>query len=525
MLRAALHLSQRAEFPEEDEERAMVSTLTAVILALVLSWAATPLVRRLAVTVGAVDEPTARRVHTRRIPRLGGLAIVAGFMLPLFILVAMGTQIGLMWFSQHSLVVGLLAGGLTIAAAGAWDDTRGMRARHKLLAQILAASIAWACGLRLECVTLPYFGHVSFWPLSFLVTIPWFVAIINAINLIDGLDGLAAGVAFFACVANFITAYLGGYPGNLVICLLAATLAGAIVGFLFHNFHPATIFMGDTGSMFLGFMLAAIPLFGVGTHKGGTALAVLVPLLALGLPIFDMISAMVRRYIARRPIFAADRSHIHHKLLDKGHSHRSAVLILYGLSLLFTVVALVAYVGRSHEIGFALVACSVVLFIVVRAAGSFPFFGAKAKDARPAREATVEALRRAVPRALFDIETAGGPDKLRAVLERFAQEAKLIALEVSSAGANGSARVKPWSWKQETATSQQLRESVAAAFTLQLGIETVELRFRWDSEECAVNPQAEMLLQLVVDSAERLLLRRPSTITLERRSQGSLSVV
>ncbi|WP_437295115.1 glycosyltransferase family 4 protein [Sorangium sp. So ce426] len=518
---AAPHL-RGAGFPEE---RAMVSTLTAVILALVLSWAATPLARRVAVMVGAVDEPTARRVHTRCVPRLGGLAIVAGFVLPLFILVALGTQIGLMWFSQRSLVVGLLAGGLAIAAVGAWDDTKGMRARHKLAAQVLVASIAWAFGLRLECVTLPYFGHVSFWPLSFLVTIPWFVAIINAVNLIDGLDGLAAGVGFFACVANFITAYLGGYPGNMVICLLAATLAGAIVGFLFHNFHPATIFMGDTGSMFLGFMLAAIPLFGVGTHKGGTALAVMVPLLALGLPIFDMISAMVRRYVARRPIFAPDRSHIHHKLLDKGHSHRSAVLILYGLSLLFTVVALVAYVGRSLEIGFALVACSVVLFIVVRTAGSLPLFGAQPQDPRRAREATVEALRRAVPWALMEMEAASGVDKLRPVLERFAEEAKLVALEVSSAGANGSARVKPWSWAQDAATAQQLREAVVAVFPIQLEGETVELRFRWDSEECAVNPQADMLLQLVVDSAERLLLRRPPPRTRDSRPHGRFSVV
>ncbi len=503
----------------------MVSTLTAVILALVLSWATTPLVRRLALTVGAVDEPTARRVHTRCIPRLGGLAIVAGFILPLFILVALQTQIALQWFTQHSLVVGLLAGGLTIAAAGAWDDIKGMRARHKLLAQILAASLAWAFGLRLECVTLPYFGHVSFWPLSFFVTIPWFVAIINAVNLIDGLDGLAAGVGFFACVANFITAYLGGYPGNLVICLLAATLAGAIVGFLFHNFHPATIFMGDTGSMFLGFMLAAIPLFGVGTHKGGTALAVLVPLLALGLPIFDMISAMVRRFIARRPIFSADRSHIHHKLLDKGHSHRGAVLILYGLSLLFTVVALVAYVGRSHEIGFALLACSAALFIVVRAAGSFALFGARPAAAKRPREMVVEALRRAVPRALLEIETASGPERLRVVLERFAAEARLLAMEVSSKGANGNARVKPWTWTRDTATPLKLREAVVAVFTIELAGETVELRFRWDSEESAVSPQADMLLQLVADSAERLLLRRPSSRTLEPLSQGRLSVV
>lgn len=502
----------------------MVTTLTAVILALVISGAVTPLVRRLAFRVGAVDEPTARRVHTRCIPRLGGLAIVVAFVLPLFMLVALRTQIATMWFAQRSLVVGLLAGGLMIAAAGAWDDVRGMRARHKLLAQIAAASVAWAFGLRLECVTLPYFGHISFSPLSFLVTIAWFVAIINAINLIDGLDGLAAGVGFFACVANFITAYLGGYPGNLVICLLAATLAGAIVGFLFHNFHPATIFMGDTGSMFLGFMLAAIPLFGVGTDKGGTALAVMVPLLALGLPIFDMISAMVRRLIAGRPIFSADRSHIHHKLLDRGHSHRGAVLILYGLSLLFTVVALVAYVGHSYEIGLALAGCSAVLFIVVRATGSLGLFGAEARDARRPREATVEALRRAVPRALLEIETASGVEKLRGALERFAKDAQLMALEVTSAGANGSARVKSWAWAQDTVTPQQLREAVVAAFTLELGGETVTLRFRWDSEESAVNPQADMLLQLVADSVERLL-RRPSLRALEPLAQGRLSVV
>lgn len=502
----------------------MVSTLTAVILALVFSWAATPLVRRLAVAVGAVDEPTARRVHTRCIPRLGGLAIVSGFLLPLFVLVALRTQTAVMWFSQHSLVAGLLAGGLTIAAAGAWDDIKGMRARHKLLAQILAASIAWAFGLRIEAVTLPYFGHVSLAPISFFVTIPWFVAIINAVNLIDGLDGLAAGVAFFACVTNFITAYLAGNPDNMVACLLAATLAGAIVGFLFHNFHPATIFMGDTGSMFLGFMLAAIPLFGAGTHKGGTALAILVPLLALGLPIFDMIAAMVRRFLAHRPIFSADRSHIHHRLLDKGHSHRGAVLILYGLSFLFTVMALVAYVDRSQDIGFALVACSVVLFVVVRAAGSFQLFVRPSEGARRGRDATTEALRRAVPRALLEIEAASGVERLHPVLERLAQEANLIGLEVCSAGANGSARVKPWSFTQDMATPQQLREAVVAAFTIHLGVETVELRFRWDSEASAVDPQADMLLQLVVDSVERLL-RRPPALTIERRSQGRLSVV
>jgi UDP-GlcNAc:undecaprenyl-phosphate GlcNAc-1-phosphate transferase len=501
----------------------MVSTLTAVILALMLSWAATLGMRRLAFRLGAVDDPTARRVHTRSIPRLGGIAIVAGFVVPLFVLVLLRTQIALEWFSQRSQVAGLLAGGLTMAAAGAWDDVKGMRARHKLAAQILAATVAWAFGLRVESVTLPYFGHVSFLPVSFLVTIPWFLAIINAVNLIDGLDGLAAGVGFFACVANFVTAYLGGYPGHLVICLLAATLAASIVGFLIHNFHPATIFMGDSGSMFLGFMLAAIPLFGVGTHKGGTALGILVSLLALGLPIFDMLSAMVRRVLAHRSIFSADRSHIHHKLLDRGHSHRSAVLILYGLSLLFTVIALVVYVGRSYRIGIALVSCSVALFVVMRAAGSFQLFGARPRDSRRPRGISLEALRRAVPRALIDLEAAEGADALRAVVERFAAEARLVSVDLSSTGGNGTARVKPWTWKRAVMPAE-LREAVGAAFTIELATETVELYFRWDSEESAVNPQADMLLQLVADSVERVL-RRPPAPPLESRAEERLSAV
>src|SRR5262249_3314458 len=161
---------------------------------------------------------------------------------------------------------------------------------------------------------------------------------------------LAAGIAFFACLTNFVVAYLGG---NVLVCLVTATLAGSIVGFLFHNFNPATIFMGDSGSMFLGFVVATTSLF-VASQKGGTAVAILVPIVALGVPIIDTLLAMVRRFLARRSIFAADRSHIHHRLLELGLSHRRAVLILYGASVVFTAGALCIYIGRSWQVGLAL---------------------------------------------------------------------------------------------------------------------------------------------------------------------------
>ena len=201
--------------------------------------------------------------------------------------------------------------------------------------------------------------------LSLPFTLLWIVGVVNAINLIDGLDGLAGGVAFFGVGTNFILSLV---RGDVLMCLLMAALAGAILGFLIFNFNPASIFMGDTGSMFLGFVLAAVSI--KTSTKSGTAVAMLVPVMALGLPIMDTLLAMVRRSLIGRPMFSADKEHIHHRLMSRMVlSHRSAVLVLYGLCGLFMLTALGLNFANSAQSAMLLVGMAVVIFVLMRKLG------------------------------------------------------------------------------------------------------------------------------------------------------------
>lgn len=460
---------------------------------------ATPLVRRLALALGAVDTPSGRRVHASRIPRLGGLAIIAGFFVPLLVLFALNTSVAQMFFSRPVLVAGLVIGSLTCAGLGAFDDIVGVGAKVKLLVQSAAAAVAFFAGFRIELVTLPWGPTVALGWMALPATVLWIVAIVNAINLIDGLDGLAGGVAFFACITNFVVAWMSG---NVLITLLAATLAGAIVGFLWHNFNPATIFMGDTGSMFLGFVLATTSLVGSVSQKGQTAIAILVPILALGLPIMDTLLAMVRRFLERRSIFSPDRGHIHHRLLDMGITHRRAVLILYGASVAFTVGSLVVYVGRSWQVGLALVALAVGVVGMIRFVGYFNYMMLRRRQKAHARDADVEGFRRTVPLAVARIDGSRGEDELRQQLATFGEVAGLQLVEVLS----DTQRV--WAWTLNEA-EPRTRSSVSAKYPLaHPGAERVELKFAWDSDDGDVSPQADILLQLVADAVDRQLQRR-----------------
>ena len=346
----------------------MKSVVAAFLMAMAITALLTPQVRKAALALGAIDEPAARRVHTRRVPRLGGVAIVVGFFLPLLALLALRTHAGLIFFATARITLGLTLGALLVVLAGLFDDLRGLGAKAKLAIQIAAATAAYAGGMRVEGIELPWIGAINLGWLAFPATVVWIVGIVNAMNLIDGLDGLAAGVAFFACLTNFTIASI---TGNLYILLITASLAGTVVGFLFYNFNPAKIFMGDSGSMFLGFVLASASLMGAGTQKSPTLIGIIVPVLALGLPITDMLMTIARRFLGRRSLFVADRGHIHHRLLDMGLTHRRSVLSLYLLSIAFTIVALVTYFGRSWEIGFALFAMTAILVGVVRFVGYF----------------------------------------------------------------------------------------------------------------------------------------------------------
>ncbi|MGH7283585.1 MAG: glycosyltransferase family 4 protein, partial [Polyangiaceae bacterium] len=284
----------------------MFSVAAAFLLALIVTAVLTPLVRRVALAGGVVDAPSARRVHQKKIPRLGGIAIVIGFYAPLLALFALDTGTARIFFHSPHMVGGLVTGSLVIAGLGLYDDLVGAGAKTKLLVQSLAATAAFVGGLRIDALNLPLVGNLQMGAFALPVTILWIAAIVNALNLIDGLDGLAAGIAFFACVTNFVVAFL---THNILIALMTGTLGGAIIGFLFYNFNPAKIFMGDSGSMFLGFMLACASLLGAGSQKSPTLIAILVPLLALGLPIMDMLFAIARRFLERRSIFSPDRRH------------------------------------------------------------------------------------------------------------------------------------------------------------------------------------------------------------------------
>jgi UDP-GlcNAc:undecaprenyl-phosphate GlcNAc-1-phosphate transferase len=482
----------------------MYSIAIAFVTALVVTAALTPLVRHFALAAGAVDEPTARRVHTRRVPRLGGVAIVVGFMAPLLTLVLLRTGFARVELSQHyKLLAGLLLGSVVIALLGFVDDVSGVGAKRKLLVQSIAACIAYAGGLRIGSLSLPFVGEVTLGWLSLPATVLWIAAVSNALNLIDGLDGLAAGVAFFACVTNFVVAYLSH---NLMICLFSAALAGAILGFLIYNFNPATIFMGDSGSLFLGYVLATMSLLGSSSQKSPTAIAILVPLLALGLPLMDMLLAMVRRFLERRSIFSADRGHLHHRLLDLGLTHRRAVLVLYALSLVFTLLALVVHLGRSWQIGVALVALTATLVSVVRFTRYFT--AAIARRESKQRDALTEALRKVIPIAIARIHDARTREDVWPLLKEYAEEVELLAVELAPEGVavTDPARLR---WESPKLVGSRDREAVSAQFSFKDEHDvTFELTFFHDSADGVISPQSEILLQLLCDATAHAFGRR-----------------
>lgn len=299
-------------------------------VAFVLALAVTPFIIRLAYRVGAVDVPNKRKVHDRIMPRLGGLAVYLGF------LAAMAVLVNVTYDRQ---ILGLLLGGTVVLLLGMVDDIKSLPPLWKLAGQVLAAAIPIAFGIRVNFINNPFDGYFHLGWMSIPVTILWIVGVTNAINLIDGLDGLASGVSF---IALMIFAFMAMKVNeNLLISLSSVALAGSVLGFLRYNFHPAKIFLGDTGSMFLGFTIAVMAVMGL--LKSVTLYTFISPILILGVPIFDTFFAILRRYKNHQPIFAADKAHLHHRLLNLGLSHRQAVLAIYCLALFFGLSAVLIF--------------------------------------------------------------------------------------------------------------------------------------------------------------------------------------
>jgi UDP-N-acetylmuramyl pentapeptide phosphotransferase/UDP-N-acetylglucosamine-1-phosphate transferase/glycosyltransferase involved in cell wall biosynthesis len=345
----------------------MSSLIGVFLLSLALAFLLTPLVARAAIRWRIIDKPSDRKVHVGVIPRAGGVAVGIAF------LVSFAAAIAALDFSAlpqpiDERTAALIAGGLCALTIGLWDDVRGLGARWKLAAQIGVAALSYAGGIQIGRVYLPGVGDLAVGWLSLPLTVFWFLLVLNALNLIDGLDGLASGITMFVALTLLI---VWDTPSNLVVALALAALAGAALGFLRYNFHPASIFLGDSGSYFLGYNLAALSV--LGSLKSEAAVAILIPIIALGVPVIDALWAPVRRFMLGQRIFTPDRDHIHHRLLKLGYTHRRAVLLLYGITLVMGLFALSLVHARDDRAALVLTLVGSGVILGIRWLGYLPF--------------------------------------------------------------------------------------------------------------------------------------------------------
>jgi UDP-GlcNAc:undecaprenyl-phosphate/decaprenyl-phosphate GlcNAc-1-phosphate transferase len=332
-----------------------------LIVCFTVSILITPLVKKIAFLVGATDQPNRRKVHQSTMPRLGGLAIFISFIVGILILKPINLA-----------STAILIGSAIIVITGICDDLFELSAKYKLIGQLLAAfTVVFLGDLQVVFINLPFGGHLEFGYLSIPFTILWIVGITNAINLIDGLDGLAAGVSSIALVTISGMALI---QGNLFVVAVGMIVLMGTLGFLFYNFHPASIFMGDTGALFLGFIISVLSLLG---YKNVTFISFIIPVIILGVPISDTFFAIMRRIINHQPLSAPDKSHLHHCLLRLGYSHRQTVLLIYAMASMF---GLVAVIYSQARIGVSVLLIGVLIIVMELIAEKIGLMG---NDFRP----------------------------------------------------------------------------------------------------------------------------------------------
>lgn len=335
---------------------------------LLVAGITTPIVIYIARRVRIYDVPEARKVHSSRIPRIGGIAIFLSAISIIVAVLFLDNHVGQVFRNIQAQVITFLAACTFIFMVGLVDDVRGVRVRYKLLAQIAAAGLMCVSGARIESLNFANLFTLRFGLASFPLTILWIISITNAVNLIDGLDGLAAGICAIACT---VIAVLALAHSELVLAVMMLALVGSLSGFLFFNFNPARIFMGDCGSMFLGFVLGSVSV--MCTMKSGTMVALALPAIALGLPIFDTAFSISRRYLGRWRITSADRGHLHHIMLDMGLRHRHVVIIMYAITTLATGLGMFMMVTRGGGTIVVFLCVILLLALFFRAVGGIRF--------------------------------------------------------------------------------------------------------------------------------------------------------
>lgn len=463
----------------------------AFVLATLVAAVLTPRVRNIALRLGWVDQAgSSRKVHGRPVPRLGGVAIMLAFYAPVCGLYIFPSEVGRILLSNSGHATALLLGGLAIGALGIYDDLRGAGARLKFAVQFLVAGGMYFAGFRIEHVANPFGAPLvlGFFALPF--TLLWIVGVINALNLIDGLDGLAGGVALAAIGITFVIAFRR--PDALMI-FFSATLGGAVLGFLVYNFNPASVFMGDSGSMFLGFVLATTAI--ETNEKASTTVAILVPIVALGVPILDTALAVARRALAGRPLFRADSEHIHHRLVRLGLTQRQAVLVLYAASVALALVALGLTYSSSAETAYTLIGLALVTFLLLRRIGYVRFTELGKTLEQRRRNLSMRAAMRQLEE---ELRAATDVDAVWVVLKRLrtVMQAECLALDLVHQSSDSEVRK----------TTYEIGYDAAAALSCERTFSLVgerahgsALRVGWADGRASVDRDSEIAMEILCD--------------------------
>ncbi|MGA9306138.1 MAG: MraY family glycosyltransferase [Candidatus Sulfotelmatobacter sp.] len=383
-------------------------------ISLLFSLVLTRYVRNLAMGRGWVAPPLQERdLHEIPLPRLGGISIFLSFLIGIAVALLAGLRFPALAVSTLTrTLLTILVPGTLIFLLGIYDDIHSVGPYTKFVVQGVAAVMLFAGGLRILDLPVLFGARHLAWPIGLPITVLWVIGITNAFNLIDGLDGLAAGSALFSTLVVFVVAL---FNGSSLVSLLAIALAGAILGFLRFNFNPATIFLGDCGSLFIGFMLSALALAGAG--KSPTVVAVAIPIVCLGLPILDTTLSVLRRLISGRPVFTADREHIHHKLLQHGLTHRQVVIVLYGVSAVFALLSLFLLWPTGSSLGLVLAVLGIGIWIGVQRLGYLELgeLGRVAQRTLGQRQIFINNL--AIRRATEELKAARDYQQIRRALE------------------------------------------------------------------------------------------------------------
>lgn len=478
-----------------------LSYVVTFITACVISCLATWLVRELAHSHGWVAAPSlARHVHTRPIPRLGGVAIFTAYLIGLVLAFSIASVIDKDGGVKFIKLARLLIPGMLVFAVGLYDDFKPVKPYVKFSVQALAAVMLFAFGFRVSNLKL-FFGHDPLNQIAALaLTIFWVMLITNAFNLIDGLDGLAAGSGLFSILVMFV---LSLFTKSHTETFAAILLAGAVVGFLRFNFNPATIFLGDSGSLFIGFMLAALSL--TGSYKAPTLVAVSIPLVAFGLPITDTVLAVARRFMSGKPLFSADREHIHHKLLERGLSQRQSAIVLYGVSACFGLASIFLLYPRGTTVAAIFFVVALLIFLGIGKLGYHEFTEIERIATRTLEQRQIIVNNLALRRAMHQLKSASTMTDIISTLEAGFRSNDFDGFRLQHSGARPGSDALDYFWEKSSDIGEhgwELRIPLVAD-RREIGALTIYRKFSGNHLMVDINLLINDLSQIIAAAAIR----------------------